>query len=234
MHHPIYASFLDNKYTATYLRLVSRAQSRTLTGYAENHHINPEAISNDNSPENMVRLTAREHFICHLLLLKMTTGEDKVKMAFAANMMGVMHRGQQRYKVIGRLYEVVKREFSKVRGELNTALWQDEKFRAKMAKKWTAERVEWYREMGRARLADPKVRAEYSARTDKLWADPEYRRKLTEANKKAASTPEAKAKRKLITQKLWEDPDYRAKVKASQIKAKMKKEAEFTSPFLIF
>lgn len=152
MHHHIYTCFLAHKATATYLRIIERARHRALAGYSEAHHVWPEALGGSNDKSNLVDLTAREHFICHLLLLKMTTGADKAKMAFAAHMMGCSNDKQERYKVTGRVYELVKREFSKARGELNTKLWQDPAFRAKMLSKWTEERVEWYRAMGRARL----------------------------------------------------------------------------------
>lgn len=38
--------------------------------YGENHHIIPKCMGGNNSKENIVRLTAREHFICHWLLYK--------------------------------------------------------------------------------------------------------------------------------------------------------------------
>ena len=36
--------------------------------YTETHHIVPYCISKDNSKNNLVVLTAREHYIAHLLL----------------------------------------------------------------------------------------------------------------------------------------------------------------------
>lgn len=216
MHHPIYTCFLANKATETYLRLVQQAKARPLTGYIERHHIIPQALGGDDSPGNLVDLTAREHFICHLLLVKMTSGQDRAKMAFAANMLvQAENSGQQRYKVTGRLYELVKREFSKARSELNTKLWTDPEFRAKMLSKWTEERRFWYQEMGRVRLADPTVRAEYAARTDELWKDPEYRAKTSAAIKGACSSEANKARAKAATTELWQSADYRANHDAS-------------------
>lgn len=213
MHQNIYTCFLPNKHTATYFRIIERARSRQLEGYVEEHHVLPEALGGS---IDLVKLTAREHFICHLLLLRMTTGEDKARMAFAAFMMGCSNDKQERYKVTGRVYELVKREFSKARGELNTKLWADPEFRTKMLSKWTAERVERYREMGRARLADPEVRAEYAARTDKLWADPEYRKRQQAATKLACSSEANRSRASEKTKALWADPVYRAKLTAAR------------------
>jgi hypothetical protein len=41
-------------------------------------------MGGSNDSDNIVKLTYREHFICHRLLVKMTTGADQRKMAFAA------------------------------------------------------------------------------------------------------------------------------------------------------
>lgn len=75
--------FIDNKYTRTYYRIVGRAKTRVLDSYTEKHHIIPRSLGGTNLKENLVRLTAREHFICHLLLTKMTDGTNKRKMTYA-------------------------------------------------------------------------------------------------------------------------------------------------------
>jgi hypothetical protein len=59
-------------------------------------------------PDNLVRLTAKEHFVCHLLLTKMVDGPNKHKAIKAARMMAnVTGRGQERYKVTGKIYEIL-------------------------------------------------------------------------------------------------------------------------------
>ncbi len=67
--------FLDNKYTKTYYRIVdkSRLQSRKKYQgiYYEKHHIIPKFMKGTNDKSNLVLLTAKEHFIVHLLLTKM-------------------------------------------------------------------------------------------------------------------------------------------------------------------
>jgi hypothetical protein len=76
--------FLQNKYTKTYLAIVTKAGNRVLSNdiYTENHHIIPKCLYKkssdagwlDGSPEfneNKVDLTAHEHLVCHLLLRKM-------------------------------------------------------------------------------------------------------------------------------------------------------------------
>jgi len=48
--------------------IIDRAKNRILTGYKERHHITPRCMGGSNDLENLVDLTAREHFIIHLLL----------------------------------------------------------------------------------------------------------------------------------------------------------------------
>lgn len=58
-------------WAAHYTRLVSRARERNLPGYSERHHIVPKCMGGGDSASNIVRLTAREHFIAHKLLVRM-------------------------------------------------------------------------------------------------------------------------------------------------------------------
>jgi hypothetical protein len=65
--------FLQNKYSKCYFRIIEKSKSRKLDDiYVEKHHIFPKSLDGDNSKENVIELTAKEHFICHLLLTKMT------------------------------------------------------------------------------------------------------------------------------------------------------------------
>jgi hypothetical protein len=75
--------FIPNKYTTWYYNIINNSKNRTLTGYVEKHHIIPKSLDGDNSLDNIAILTAREHFVCHLLLVKMTTGHYKKLMQFA-------------------------------------------------------------------------------------------------------------------------------------------------------
>lgn len=96
-----------------------RAKTRILTGYFEHHHIVPRSLGGSNDDENIVRLTAREHYICHRLLIRFHHGADKAKMARALQMMMLKGRGQQRYHiaVTSRVYQHLRSEHAKaVRG----------------------------------------------------------------------------------------------------------------------
>jgi hypothetical protein len=105
---------LTNKYSKTYFAITSNAKQRTTEGYTELHHIIPQSMGGSNDKENLVELTAREHFICHWLLVKMTEGDDRSKMLYALKGMKAENKHQQRYhtKITARVYETYRIEHS--------------------------------------------------------------------------------------------------------------------------
>ena len=111
--------FITNKYKKWYDSIIEIAQSRiTTSGYTETHHILPKCMGGDDSFENLVILTAREHFLCHVLLTKCSLGESKYKLIFAANMMCQVSRTYQHRYVNARLYEMIKKEVSKAHSKV--------------------------------------------------------------------------------------------------------------------
>lgn len=102
--------FIDNKYTRWYNNLICAARNRTeISGYIERHHIIPKSLGGTNDNENLIYLTAKEHFIAHHLLTKMCEEEiDKRKMW---NAFFIMHRNpakEDRFYT-GRTYELSKK-----------------------------------------------------------------------------------------------------------------------------
>lgn len=103
--------YLQNKYTRIYFMIIKRAKSRTISGYTEKHHIIPKSIGGTNNKDNLVALTAREHFICHLLLPKMLEGDAKRKMIFAAWSFTMTNNNHCRqYSISSRTYEYLKKQ----------------------------------------------------------------------------------------------------------------------------
>lgn len=64
---------------------MKKAQDRILENIilTENHHIIPKSFGGMDVPENMARLTIREHLMAHRLLPKFLTGIEKAKMRCA-------------------------------------------------------------------------------------------------------------------------------------------------------
>lgn len=72
--------FITNKYTRIYYAIVSQAiEIGKPSEYCELHHIVPKALGGSNDIANLVYLTAKQHFICHLLLPKMCSMEEHKK-----------------------------------------------------------------------------------------------------------------------------------------------------------
>jgi hypothetical protein len=103
--------FKENKYSQTYYSIIERAKSRLIEGYTETHHIVPRSMGGSDDDTNLVKLTAREHFICHLLLPKMTEGTARHKMIRAYIIMS----GREIYG--SRKYAFYREEFSKIAGK---------------------------------------------------------------------------------------------------------------------
>ena len=78
--------FIENKYTKIYYSLINKRQKDVLDKskiYCEKHHIIPRSLGGGDNKENLVYLTAREHFIAHRLLTKMTEGRNLRSMWWA-------------------------------------------------------------------------------------------------------------------------------------------------------
>lgn len=107
--------FIDNKYNKWYNQIIDRARTRKdIVGYTEKHHIVPKSLGGSNSKDNIAILTAREHFICHWLLTKMVLNQqDRWKMVNALGyMMWATNENQHRYKISGRVYDLIKTRHS--------------------------------------------------------------------------------------------------------------------------
>jgi hypothetical protein len=103
------------KYERWYNSIIGNALDRKLIGYKEVHHIIPRCMGGSDEETNLVELTAREHFICHILLTKFVKDSRyKFRIIRAAILMKSSNRYQDRY-INGRLYETVKEEYSKER-----------------------------------------------------------------------------------------------------------------------
>lgn len=79
--------FSSDKYTTWYYKLIDQARSQLRKKGRERafdtHHIVPTSLGGPDTEDNKVLLTPREHFICHLLLTKMTRGSNRSKMVYA-------------------------------------------------------------------------------------------------------------------------------------------------------
>uniref|UniRef100_A0AAU8HZ40 Homing endonuclease n=1 Tax=Rhizobium phage IG49 TaxID=3129228 RepID=A0AAU8HZ40_9CAUD len=107
--------FIDNKWKKIYFQLVEKRKKEVLhrkDGYVEKHHVLPKSFGGDNSKENVIAFTAREHFILHRLLVRFTEGKWENKMRCALLMLGTSNG--KRGVLSSRDYENARKEFSRM------------------------------------------------------------------------------------------------------------------------
>ena len=102
-------------YLKAYCNLIRKAENRTPPeGYAENHHIFPKSIFGNNN--RVVVLSAREHYVAHILLEKIyirrygLKDQKTIKMTYAHSVM----KGNGGY-VNSYLYECARIRFSEAK-----------------------------------------------------------------------------------------------------------------------
>lgn len=93
-------------YSKHYALLINRAKNRILDGYTESHHIVPRCMGGLNEKVNIVELTPEEHYLAHLILVKMHP--NLTKLVFAAKMMTLNSINHRRSN---KLYGWLKRRF---------------------------------------------------------------------------------------------------------------------------
>ena len=108
-------------YKNIYQNIIDKRKTQVPDIYTETHHILPRSLGGSDEQENLVKLTAREHFICHYLLAKMYEKEtiEWYKMNNAFLMMKCESIGQKRY-FNSRLYEALRKNFSSLMSVIQT------------------------------------------------------------------------------------------------------------------
>lgn len=105
-------------YQKIYKEIIENRKSNPLSKevYGEVHHIIPRCLGGSDEKENLVKLSAREHFICHALLAEMYPIETfewyKMNHAFLMMKCESSEHGGNRY-FNSRLYELKRQDFSK-------------------------------------------------------------------------------------------------------------------------
>lgn len=98
-------------YKKVYYQLIEHARQFPPTGYTEHHHIIPKSEGGSNDKENIIPLSARQHYIAHLLLAKIY---NDFKMYSAVLYMRCSSPDNKRdFKFNSRLYEKMRDEFAK-------------------------------------------------------------------------------------------------------------------------
>jgi len=95
-------------YLNHYNKLINRARNRNISEYVERHHIKPKCMGGNDSIDNIVDLTPEEHYLAHLLLVKIYPDNNKLTWAAIA-----MTGHQSNRRVNNKIYGWLKRKHQK-------------------------------------------------------------------------------------------------------------------------
>lgn len=185
--------FKNNKYTKWYYEIINNATSQNRIKldknnlnykYYEKHHIIPKSLGGNNLQSNLVLLTGREHYICHLLLIKMVDTFQFIKK---------MERALSRFcsntddrKLTNRQYEIAKIAASKCKKGITFTNERNRKISNTMKEKW-ANDIE-YRNNVISSLMLVNNTSEYKSKHSKImlqsYKNPNRKKRLQKLIKK--------------------------------------------------
>lgn len=182
----------DNmNYCRLYDSLIARAKTRILDCYRERHHIIPKCLGGSNLKDNIAELTAREHFLCHMLLCRIYPSSKGLW--YAAHAMMIMKSTNQ-----SRNYRVSSRQYAEIKSNLK------EHMKGRILSEETKRKISEAR-MGRVMSPETKAKLSLANKGKKLSEkhkqslsrkgythSEETKRKLSDAAK--ASSEETKRK----------------------------------------
>ena len=179
-------------YLHIYWRIIHNRLHNKVDGYVERHHIIPRSEGGPDNNDNIVALTAREHYICHLLLAKIY---NDYKMWHAVNLMS---RLNDKVKINSRLYEMVRINSAKKHSEIMVGRPSWNKGKTGIYSDETLTKIS---ESTKAAMSDPTLRKYLSdiKKGKPSWnkgkkMSEEQKRKLSDANKGKTLSNEAKEK----------------------------------------
>lgn len=149
-------------YQKVYTSLIHKRRINPLTKskdlYTELHHIVPRCLGGTDEPENLVRLSGREHFVAHRLLCKIHPQNNSLRVS-----LWCMASTRSLSISSGRVFESLKKEH-----------FEKEEIRSLLSR------------AGRKKWSDPEYREMRSQSASDKWQDSEYRNKMVENNREIA------------------------------------------------
>ena len=162
--------YLTNKYTQCYYNIIARAQKRINSAYTEKHHIIPKSLGGSDQDANLVKLTAREHFICHRLLCKMVSGKQKQSMVYALWKMTMRNKKQKRYIPNSRIYDNVKKLLSDSKKGVKLSEKHKQSMRVPKGP-MSSEEKQKRSDANKGKLKTEETKKKMSEAKKKMWAD---------------------------------------------------------------
>jgi hypothetical protein len=181
-------------YQKIYDAIIMRAKDRILEGYQEKHHIVPRCMGGTDEANNLVSLTAREHYVAHQLLVKIHPGNRGL--VYAAHMMTL---GTEQTQRSNRKYAWLRERMADALSEANRGKVLSEEHIAKIVAKNTGQKrsEETKRKIGAAHkgkdVSEDTRKLLRESQLGKVIGE-ETRVKMSQAKKGVKKSPEHAAK----------------------------------------
>lgn len=178
----------SNKYTIWYMAIIENGRIRHLNDYIERHHIIPRSLGGNDTSNNIVKLTAREHFVCHRLLAKIFPNGSKERrsMNFALHKMAY-GTNTEKYKLKSSQYEHIRKLNAQATREQQLKRFENPETKARQvemalaASQIAAERNRNNPDFNKAQSIRTKERVEDGTHNflggeiqRNMWKDPDY------------------------------------------------------------
>lgn len=187
-------------YQRIYNQIVERAKKQNRTKqneiYYEIHHIKPKCLNGVDDKKNLVYLTPKEHFLCHLLLVEIYPNEPKLKQALW--LMAIGKRSKIKHKVSSKTYERLKIENSKLLK--NQPKSKETKIRMSNSKKGIKQSKETIRKRSESLKGKPKPKGFGIGRKHSSFT--KEKMKLSKLGKKKPKISESRKGKKYPNQSL--------------------------------
>ena len=196
---------MSMNYSKIYDQIISRAKTRIPEGYVERHHIIPKCMGGSDDNENLVALYPEEHFVAHVLLVKVYP--EHKGLISAVQHMTVGHAGRRTKR---KLYGWLKRRFAVYMRESQTAegnsqfgtVWITNGEISKKIKKNDAIPDGWRK--GRKDPLSAAARAKVVEMNVGRKPSPETRLKMSCSQKKKTMPDDAKTRISKSMREVWE------------------------------
>lgn len=184
----------------------SRKINYTIADCHEKHHIVPKCMNGSNEQENLVLLTAREHYIAHWLLTKIYPENVSLKYAFCC-----MQWDKNRRKLTSKQFERLKNlksethknfnhseESKRKIGEAQKGKIVSEETRKKMSQARKGKKIKPFSEETRKKMSNSHIGLRPSEETRKKLSEWQIGKKLSDETKQ-------KLREKALGRKLSEE-----------------------------
>jgi hypothetical protein len=146
-----------------YTRFIGSLRGQSVDGYAEVHHIVPRSLGGSDDADNLIRLTARQHYVAHWMLSRALGGS-------AARAFFMMSNFGRYGQVNSTTYAIARQEYAELaavqmKGRTMPPVSDEtrqKQSQAKLGKKLTPEHIEKVRQARIGKKMSPEFRKNVS------------------------------------------------------------------------